>query len=45
MLWYLGHKACGISIPWAEIKSSSPALEDDILITGQPGKSLKVNVA
>ena len=45
MLWYFGHKACGISIPQAEIKPSSPALVDDILITGPLGKSLKVNVS
>ena len=45
MLWYFGHKACRISIPQAEIKPSSPALADDILITGPLGKPLKVNVS
>ena len=39
MFWFFGHKACGIFAHWPGIKSSPPALEGEVLTTGQPGKS------
>ena len=35
-----GQKACGISAPQPGIKSTYPALEDEVLTFGPPGKSL-----
>ena len=32
--------ACGILVPWLRIKPVSPALQDGVLTTGPPGKSL-----
>ena len=40
MLWFFGHKACGISAPRPGIKSAPPAMEGEVLTTGLPGKSL-----
>ena len=36
--------ACGILVPWVEIESKSPALEDGFLTTGPWGKSLYPNL-
>ena len=40
MFWCLGHKACGILAPQLGTESVPPALEDKVLTTGLPGKSL-----
>ena len=42
MFWFLGFKAYGILAPWPKIKPSTPELEDEVLTTGQPGKSIKL---
>ena len=36
---FLGHETCGISAPWPRVKSTSPALEGEILIPGSSGKA------
>ena len=38
MFWFFGWKACGILAPWPEIEPTPPALEGEVLTTGQPGK-------
>lgn len=39
MIWYIGHKACGVLPSWAGIKPAPPALEGKVLVaTGLPGK-------
>ena len=40
IFWCLGHKACGILAPQLGTESVPPALEDKVLTTGLPGKSL-----
>ena len=40
MFWFFGPKACGILAPPPGIKPIPPALEDEALTTGLPGKSL-----
>ena len=40
MFWFFDHKACWILGPQTKIKLTHPALEDEILTTGPPGKSL-----
>ena len=42
MFWFLGFKAYGILAPWPKIKPSTPELEDEVLTTEQPGKSIKL---
>ena len=37
-LQFFGHKACGILAPQLKIKPAHPALEDEVLATGPPGK-------
>ena len=39
MFRFFGHKACGILAPWPEVKPAPPALEGEVLTTGQSGKS------
>jgi len=39
MFSYFGHEASGILPPWPELEFTSPALEGEVLTTGQPGKS------
>ena len=39
-IWFFGHEACGILVPWPGIKLAHPALEGEIVTTGLPGKSL-----
>ena len=38
--WFFGFEACGILAAWPGIKLTPPALEDEILTAGLPGKSL-----
>ena len=38
---FLAREACGIIVPQAGIKPTGPALEDGVLTTGPPGKSLQ----
>ena len=38
MFWFY-LKACGVLAPWLGIKPVLPALEDETLISGPPGKS------
>ena len=40
MLWFYGHKACGILAAWSGSKPLPPVLEGKVLTTGPPGKSL-----
>ena len=40
MFWIFGHEACGILVPWPGIETALPALKDEVLTTGMPGKSL-----
>ena len=43
LLFYVccfGHEACGILGPWSGMEPIPPALEDEVLTTGPPGKSL-----
>ena len=42
MFWFFGHKACGILIPWPEIKPVSSALEGEILTTLSPLANLLI---
>ena len=39
MPWFFGHKSCGTLAAWIGIELTSPALEDEVLTTGLPGKS------
>ena len=39
MFWFFGCQACAILAPWSGIKSTPPAMEDEVLTTGLPGKS------
>ena len=41
-LQFFGHKAHGILAPQLKIKLAHPALEDEVLATGSPGKFLIV---
>ena len=36
--WYFGYQACGILAPQPGIRPTPPALEDEVLTTGPPGK-------
>ena len=38
MFWFFGPGACGILAPRPGIELASPALEGEVLTTGQPGK-------
>ena len=40
MLWFFGPAACRILAPWPGLEPAPPALEDEVLTTGPPGKSL-----
>ena len=40
MFWFFGHEACEMLAPWTGIEPALPALEDEGLINGPPGKSL-----
>ena len=40
MFWVFGHEVCGILAPQPGIEPAPPALEDEVLTTGPPGKSL-----
>ena len=40
MFWYFGCEACGTIAPQLGIEPTTPALEGEVLTTGQPGKSL-----
>ena len=40
MFWFFGREACGILAPRPGIKPAPPALEGEVLTTGQPGKFL-----
>ena len=40
MFWFFGPQACGILAPRPGIEPAPPALEGEVLTTGQPGKSL-----
>ena len=40
MFQFFGCKACGNLAPQPEIEPAYPALEDKVLTTGPPGKSL-----
>ena len=40
MFWFFGHEACGILALWPGIEPVPWALEDEVLTTGLPGKSL-----
>ena len=39
MFWCFGREACGTLAAWPGIKPTLPALEDEVLTTGLPGKS------
>ena len=41
MFWFFGHEACGILVPQPGIEPAPPALEDEVLTTEPPGKSLQ----
>ena len=40
LFFFFGHEVCGILAPQPGIEPSPTALEDEVLTTGQPGKSL-----
>ena len=40
LVFWLGWGACGILALWSGVKPAPPALEDEVLSTGLPGKSL-----
>ena len=40
MFWFFRHKICEILAPWPGIEAAPPALEDEVLTTGPPEKSL-----
>ena len=39
MLWSSGHKAYEILVPQPGVEPASPTLEEEVPITGAPGKS------
>ena len=39
MFWGFGHEAGGILAPLTGMENTPPALEDEVLTTGPPGKS------
>ena len=39
MFWFFGREACGIVAPRVGIEPAPPALESQVLTTGQPGES------
>ena len=41
MFWFFGNEVCGILALWPGIEPPLPALEDEVLTTGQLGKSLQ----
>ena len=42
MFSFFGHKARGILAPQPRIEPAPPALESEVLTTGQPGKSQRL---
>ena len=42
--WFFGHEACGILAPRPGIEPAPPALEGEVLTTGPPGKSPKIQL-
>ena len=44
MFWFFGHVACGILACRSRIESSPPALKDEVLTSGPPGKSPEMEV-
>ena len=42
VLFFFAHEACGIFAPRPGTKPTPPALEGEVLVTGPPGKSLKL---
>ena len=40
MFWFFGHETCGILAPQPGIEPTPSALEDKVLTTKPPGKSL-----
>ena len=41
MFWFFGWEAYGIFNPWPEMEPMPPALDGQVLTTGQPGKFLE----
>ena len=41
---FFSHRACGILAPQPGIEPARPALVDEVLSTGPPGKSLNLNL-
>ena len=41
-VWFFGCEACGILAPQPGLKPAPPALEDEVLTTGPPGRSLVI---
>ena len=41
LFWFFGPKACGVLAPWPGIKLELHILEEEVLTTGQQGKSLQ----
>ena len=39
LFWFFVHTACGILAPRPGMEPAPPALEDEVLTTGLPGKS------
>ena len=39
MLWFSGHKARGILVPWPGVEPTLPAMEGEVSTTGSPGMS------
>ena len=39
MVWPFSHEACGILVLQPGVKSTSPALEDEVSTSGPPGTS------
>ena len=44
MIWFFGHKACGILAPWPGIEAAPPASEGKVLTIGPPGKFRKQKI-
>ena len=44
MFWFFGHEACGILATWRGSEPALPSLEGEVLTTGPPGKSPRVNI-
>ena len=42
LLWFFGHKPCGILVPQTGIEPVPPALEGEVLTTGPPRKSPEI---